>query len=184
VTMLNIITPCSRPENLKIIEESINIPSQYFRWFIIFDDYRIPDCYIPKIAQAYYHKELNSIAGHAQRNFALDMIEDGYVYFNDDDTIIHPMLWTSINKIIINNTHDFICFNQKEKDGQHRLFGFNIQVGHIDSHNFIVHGNLCKNIRCHIDRYDADGYFATGCFRLSQSPVYINQYLSVYNPLK
>lgn len=181
--MLNIVTPCSRPKNLKIIEESINIPHEYFNWFVVFDSDQIPDCYIPPIAQAYCYKQKGSIVGHAQRNFALNLIDNGYVYFNDDDTVVHPMLWSSIEKIILKNTHDFISFDQKEKNGNHRLFGYNIKVDHIDSHNFIVHSDLCKNIRFYIDRYNADGYFATECFRLSQAPIYINKYLSVYNVL-
>lgn len=182
--MLNIITPCSRPENLKTIEKSINIPREYFKWFIIFDNNKIPDVYIPSIAQAYHYTEKGSVAGHAQRNFALSLIDNGYIYFNDDDTLIHPMLWTAIEKIILNNTHDFISFDQKQKNGKHRLYGYNIKVNHIDSHNFITHSDLCKNIRFHSNRYNADGYFATDCAKLSRSPIYIAQYLSVYNYLR
>jgi hypothetical protein len=182
--ILNIITPCSRPENLKTIEESINIPREYFKWFIVFDNDEIPDCYIPPIAQAYCYKQKGSIVGHAQRNFALDLIDHGYIYFNDDDTVIHSMLWDRIEKNVINNTHDFISFDQKEKSGKHRLFGNNIKVDHIDSHNFIVHSQLCQNVRFDISKYNADGYFATECFRLSKSPLYIPEYLSIYNALR
>jgi hypothetical protein len=182
--MINIITPCSRPENLKTIEASINIPSKYYKWWIVFDDDKIPDCYIPALASVYAHKNPQSIVGNAQRNFALDMIDDGYIYFNDDDTVIHNMLWASIQNIIINHTNDFISFDQQWHNQTHRLSGSNIKVNHIDSHNFLIHSKLCKHTRFYINRYNADGYFATECFALSESPTYIPKYLSVYNALK
>ena len=34
---LNIITPCSRPENLRIISESINIQKENYRWIFVYD---------------------------------------------------------------------------------------------------------------------------------------------------
>jgi hypothetical protein len=182
--MLNIITPCSRPENLKTIEASINIPPAHYKWWIIFDNDKIPDCYIPPLAYVYAHTNPQSIVGHDQRNFALNIIENGYVYFNDDDTTIHPMLWQNIEYTMINQTNDFISFDQQWHNQTHRLSGSNIKVDHIDSHNFIVHSDLCKNIRFYIDRYNADGYFATQCFALSESPIYIPKYLSVYNALR
>lgn len=178
---LNIITPCSRPENLRHIEKSILIPRNQFRWIIVFDNDVIPNVYIPAIAEAYCYHQNGSTVGHAQRNFGLDLVRSGLVYFNDDDTVIHPDLWNNIKD---KTDHDFISFAQANKNGSLRLTGNSIKLHHIDSHNFIVDHSICKNIRFYIDRYDADGYFAVDCYRQAKNSIYIPIVLSIYNQLR
>ena len=95
---LNIITPCSRPENLNVISESINIPNENYRWIVVFDLENIPKN-IPGNAEAYCHKNINSAFGNSHRNFGIGLVENGYVYFNDDDTILDKNLWGSIKDL-------------------------------------------------------------------------------------
>ena len=179
--ILNIITPCSRPENLHLISKSINIPKENYRWIVVFDFDELPDKeLIPNNCEVYLHRDSGSTAGHAQRNYAIDLIEDGYVYSNDDDTLLHPELWENIKDIY----SDFISFGQSNKDNSLRLVGNNIRVGHIDSHNFMVSRNTIGDIGFKIDKYDADGYFAEDCFKDSNTKVFINKFLSVYNQLR
>jgi hypothetical protein len=178
---LNIITPCSRPENLITISKSINIPKKNYRWIVVFDGETLPDKeLIPKNCEIYSHTNKNSIVGHSQRNYALDMINDGYIYFNDDDTVIHNKLWDNIKDL----DNDFISFMQEDINGNIRLIGDKIVVGHIDSHNFIVHSSLIGNTKFIITKYDADGHFANECFRQSKNSKHINIVLSTYNSLR
>jgi hypothetical protein len=179
--MINIITPCSRPLNLLRIAGSINIPADQYRWLVVFDGDTRPNVNLPNNAEYYEHKDALSTSGNSQRNFALDLIDNGLVYFNDDDTIIHPDLWDNIKD---KTDHDFISFAQAHKNGSLRLSGKNIAVDHIDSHNFIVDHSICKNIRFPIDRYDADGYFAVDCYRQAKNSIYIPMVLSIYNQLR
>lgn len=178
---LNIITPCSRPQNLITISKSINIPKENYRWVIIYDGDTLPDSdLIPDNCEVYLHRNEKSVAGHSQRNFALDMIETGYIYFNDDDTIIHNDLWENIK----DTTEDFISFMQETKDHRIRLKGNVISVYNIDSHNFIIKKNIIDNTRFDVTKYEADGYFASECFKKSNSHKYINKILSTYNSLR
>ena len=179
---LNIITPCSRPDNLFKIEQSINIPRERFRWIVVFDfkETEIDITEIPNSCEYYFYKDSNSVVGHAQRNFALDKIQQGYVYFNDDDTVIHSDLWTNIH----NCSGDFISFIQNNSDNTFRLSGESICRGLIDSHNFIVDINIIENIRFNIANYDADGEFAVMCYQQSKSFTYIPKVLSIYNSLR
>jgi hypothetical protein len=178
---INIITPCSRPQNLQTISESIyqSIPDGQYRWIVVFDADEVPEG-IPDNCEAYAHRNPESIVGHAQRNYALELIDKGYVYSNDDDTVIHPELWDSIS------THDadFISFSQAEKNGSMRLRGDRICVGGIDSHNFIVSYDIAKDVRFEIDKYEADGIYAEACYRNSNTKVFIDKILSVYNQLR
>jgi hypothetical protein len=174
---INIITPCSRPENLKVISESINIPKENYRWIVVFDGLEVTD--IPNNCEAYSIKDNNSVYGNAQRNYGLYLVTGGYVYFNDDDTIIHPELWDEIK----DKEADFISFKQSNKDGTIRLEGTNISPNFIDSHNFIV-SVKCINTRWILDRYDADGVFAVECYKNAKETLYIPKVLSIYNSLK
>lgn len=178
---LNIITPCSRPENLHKISQSINIPKENYRWIVVCDMDILPNKdLIPNNCEVYLHKEIGSIVGHAQRNFALDLIEGGYIYFNDDDTIIHKDLWENIKNL----DNDFISFRQTDILGNLRLEGNIIGVGSIDSHNFIITKEICNGIKFMIEKYDADGYFATNCFQNAKNPIHLPIVLSVYNCLR
>jgi hypothetical protein len=177
---LNIIAPCSRPENLLRISESINIPSENYRWIIVFDSIDIPLIELPKNCEIYCRRDLKSTSGNAQRNLALDLVKTGHIYFNDDDTIIFPELWESIKDL----NNDFISFQQLHKEGNLRLEGDVIEVANIDSHNFIISHEILGESRFILDRYDADGYFAKECFSKSKSSIHIKKPLSIYNFLR
>lgn len=178
---LNIITPCSRPENLHKISQSINIPKQNYRWIVVFDFDELPDKnLIPNNCETYLFKDVESIAGHGQRNFAIDLVKEGYIYSNDDDTTLHPDLWENIKDL----NNDFISFKQTDKLGNLRLEGDKIMLNHIDSHNFIFSKNICEEIRFNKGSYAADGYFAEECYKLSKTPIHLPIVLSVYNSLR
>lgn len=178
---LNIITPCSRPENLILISNSINIPKENYRWIVVFDSEVLPEKeLIPNNCECFLHTNPNSTVGHAQRNFALELIEDGHIYFNDDDTVIHQELWENIKDL----DNDFISFQQLSKDGQIRLISNVVKVNNIDSHNFIVHKSIIGDTKFIVTLYGADGYFAEECYSKCKNPIYISKPLSVYNQLR
>lgn len=177
---LNIITPCSRPQNLEIISNSINIPRDQYRWIVVFDLLEVPEN-IPDNCEAYAIKDVNSTSGNAQRNFALNLVTNGHIYFNDDDTVMHPDLWEDIKN---ETDKDFISFKQANKDGSVRLEGVIISIGYIDSHNFITSIECVGDVRWVLHRYDADGVFAHECHQKAKNKSYINKVLSVYNTLR
>lgn len=177
---LNIITPCSRPQNLETISKSINIPRDQYRWIVVFDLLDKPEN-IPDNCEWYAIKDANSTSGNAQRNFALNLVTHGHIYFNDDDTIMHPDLWENIKN---ETDEDFISFKQVNKDGTIRLEGINISVGYIDSHNFVTSVKCVGDTRWVLNRYDADGVFAHECHQKAKNKSYINKVLSVYNTLR
>ena len=174
---INIITPCSRPENLHKIAESIKIPEGKYRWIVVHDAERLPE--INLLPNGAMH-----ISGNGQRNSGLNFIDYGrnnWVYFNDDDTTIHPDLWDSICEL---GQHDFLHFYQEDKDHNIRLCNEDVAVCRIDSHNFLFKTELLGSSRFIIGDYCADGHFATEIYQKAQNPLYIQKVLSTYNSLR
>jgi hypothetical protein len=176
---INIITPCSRPENLEKISESINIPSENYRWIVVFDSDHLHSA--PENCESYFLKVDGSNVGNAQRNFAIDMIDDGYVYFLDDDTILHPVLWENLKEY---EDKDMIVFSQIWKNGKIRLRGDRVAINHTDSGNFLVKRYVIGDLRWDLRRYDADGIFAEECFKASKSVIFLYKPCSIYNALR
>lgn len=179
--LLNIVTPCSRFGNLKKISESINIPKENYRWMVVFDSKQIPpDIHIPENCEPHAHFNIKSRVGNAQRNYAISLIKSGHIYFNDDDTTIHPDLWNSIKDL----NDDFIYFQQATKKGNLRLSGKRIGVNYTDSHSFIVNSNVIENVRYDLSKYNADGSFALNCSKNAKTIKFIPKILSIYNSLR
>jgi len=177
---INIITACSRPSNLIKISESINIPKENYRWIVVHDGLENPKgIKIPNNCEFYNHKDPKSSFGNSQKNYAIDLISEGYVYFNDDDTLIHPELWESIKDL----ENDFISFKQNDKRGNLRLKG-DVRYQKIDSHNFILTKELIGDTRWDSSKYEADGLFAVECFNKSKSYIKVDKVLSIYNQLR
>jgi hypothetical protein len=94
-----LVTPCSRPENLDRIKESIQF-DKIEKWYIVYDNtkFEFSERYKndPKIVEIECH-DSNGISGNQFRNKALDVISSthkgGFVYFVDDDNIVHSNFW-------------------------------------------------------------------------------------------
>jgi len=188
INLINLITPCSRPDNLEKISKSINIPRDKYRWLVCYDSKDYPDWkLLPFNCEFYCLKDERSISGNAQRNLCLDLsqslwepIEESYIYFLDDDITVHPLLWENIKNL----SNDFISFSQENKDGSLRLKGDKVMLNHIDSHNFLFKGSLLGNSRWALDRRDADGLFAYEIYQKAKNPIFIDKVLSTYNSLR
>ena len=101
-----------------------------------------------------------------------------YIYFNDDDTLMHPRFWDSIK----DEQADFIHFKQF-CEGNSR-FDENIKIGNIDSHSFLTHFEIVKDLYFDIEAYDADALFAIESSKKAKNIKFINEVLSEYNVLR
>ena len=90
--MLTIITPCSRPDNLGMLSKSIKF-DKIDKWIIVYDTtkdrtYKKSFEGNSKIIEV----ECNDAGdyGNQQRNYGMSLVDDGFIYFLDDDNIVHP----------------------------------------------------------------------------------------------
>ena len=188
---ITIITPSIRPENLIKVKESINF-DYVNEWIIVYDGSKIsenPNIFLnesnSKIKEYIHSGE--GISGNPQRNFALDNIsnENTYLYFLDDDNIIHQDLYTLLDRIEDNKIYTFDqirppdVFPYKEY-----LPGNNIELFNIDTAMFLIDYNLCKNVKWDIHKYNADGIYIVECYELNKENwIYINKVIAHYNYL-
>jgi len=208
--MITIITPCFRQKNIPFLYESIQF-NKIDKWIIVYDtsknrEYKKLYENNPKILEVYCNDP--GISGNPQRNCGINLVEDGFIYFLDDDNIIHPEFWN------ISDTFDsnyFYTFDQIRNDNMRNilqpqfwkkidstnnnnpldpytfgyiLFGNTIKLKHIDTAMYIVHKKMIKNILWNLNRYDSDGIFICDVFKENvNSHKYINKVCSYYNYL-
>ncbi|MDB4587715.1 glycosyltransferase family 2 protein [bacterium] len=187
VMFFELVTPCIRPENLGLIADSICIPSGGFRWWIVLDGVELSDevrRVLPPEAVVLHHTDVRSVSGNAQRNHALDMMgnQSGHwVYFLDDDTVMHPEWWSWISA---GSSADWISFGMQRSDGTLYTDGFARRKGRTDTGNHVFHRPLIGDKRWSLAAYGADGQFIES---LAESPCsfrLINRPLSCYNAIE
>lgn len=188
--MLHLITPISRPHNLPRIYDSIRrgLTRSLYAWWCIFDP-RAPLVPLPRDWRGivYWGPGPNrpGSAGYPQRNWALEHICTGWVYFLDDDNLIHPALEKTFQQALDQHPRaDWFLFRQIRPDGTLYLAPHcPPRVGLVDIGQGIIRREAIAAARFEEDRYDADG-------RLFESlapsiTVYcIDQVATYYNALR
>lgn len=193
---LNIITPTRDGKNLNTIAKSINLPKENYKWIVIFDLDSVPNYPKPENTEFYCIKDPNSISGNSQRNHGLTKVENGFIFFLDDDTLLHPLIWDSIKDLSDDldfisfdqawNTHGDAPYDKKNIINNNKVIrtkGHHPELDRIDSGNFIVNWRIAKQLTWNANLYNADGVFCLECFNLSKQKLYIPRILSVYNLL-
>lgn len=164
---LNVVTPCSRPDNLPAIHEALIPFVGKIHWYIIYDMLKIDTrkgVYVPKVPWATVHATTDgeSRFGNAQRNLALELIKDGWVWFCDDDNLPTMLFIDNIEEVVRKYPEvDGIVCRQIFKGGVTRLRAMpeNMVVNRVDSAQVILKRRLIGNTRFELGRYEADGIF-------------------------
>lgn len=175
---LTIITPCSRHKNIPILYKSIPF-DKIDKWIIVYDTSRdrtytrLYDGH-PQIVEV----ECNAgISGNPQRNYGMTLVNDGFIYFLDDDNIVHPEFESIIGQL---NSKYFYTVDQQREN--YILSGNTLQVGRIDTAMFIVHKQHIKDITWFTSRYDADGVFISDIASQNYGAhIYLNKVGCYYN---
>lgn len=186
--MLHIVTPISRPENLEKIHASIraHVPIEY-RWWCVFD-YRIAVPPRPagweSLAYWGHGGPARSAVGYPQRNFALDQIDDGWLYFLDDDNLIHPELIPAwVEALQRYPAGRWFLFRQVRPDGRIYLRpSCPPRVNFVDIGQAIIHRNVFGEARFE-ERHAGDGLLFERLGR-QQKVICIDREATFYNALR
>ena len=177
--MLTIITPAYRLDLLnKKVRDSIRF-EHVSEWIIVYDGTKIAEDFRmfpnePKIKEYVFRGE--GISGNPQRNYALTKVsdEDTFLYYLDDDNIIHPNLY---NLLQIATKGTMYAFDQDSDRKAH-----DVAAG-LDTAMMLVYCGACKGIWWRPELYGADGIYTAECYKKIGSCVYIPSTLCYYNEL-
>ena len=191
--LLNIITRCTRPENLLEIKKTIFTKYFNIRWYILFDTN-----VISKIDSIILLELMNSdiylkfMKGDKNGN-GFNMVNDildyenisGWIYILDDDTIIHEKFYEYIHLHYKKNLG--LIFDQRvnglDFTGLDVRKGLpeNVKVGGIDVGQYLINIELIGNNRFG-NEYVSDGKFIHNIYvKYPDKFYFLNEELSYYN---
>ena len=177
IVKLSIITPCYRQKNLEKVYSSIRF-ELIDKWYIIYDtsnDRKYTKQYVghPKIEEL---ECSGGISGNPQRNLGIEQVKDGFIYFLDDDNMIHLDFWSILPMIV---SDKFYTWDSTRGSG---LSGNRCKVGQIDTAMYMVPKNMMEGLRWIESKYEADGIFIEEIYkRYPHKHVYIPRKLAYYN---
>jgi hypothetical protein len=133
---------------------------------------------VPKIIELECRDD--GIVGHQIRNMALNIINYGYIYFLDDDTVLHPHFWNIINNDFKSEVVIY-TFNLLYQNGS-VLRGHNPSLRNIDMAQIIFSKKIVKDLRFDVNNYCGDGIFIETLYEQNKDNAqFINSVAAYYN---
>jgi hypothetical protein len=201
VAPLVVVTPCSRPENLELVKDSLDF-TRIEAWHVIYDTRHAPFVRRfeghPQIIES--ECAADGIAGHQIRNQFLDGLDglngldgldglDGLngldrdrnklVYFLDDDNTVHPSFWS-----LKLGTRGLWTFDMEYADGSVRR-GDTPLVNQIDTAQFVFSSDIARGLRYDAAAYNADGFFVEEIWKRNRDAwTYTPVVAATYNRLR
>jgi hypothetical protein len=183
---LNIVTPCTRPENLNTMQDSILKANEKVNevfdimWYIIFDHdgtfyphsslktlYDNPYAFMRPHVLMKDDKVIHGW-GNPQRNYALSQIKAGWVHFLDDDTIMpETFLYNLLNAIRDWPGKQAFVFDQCAPDGEllYKASLANLKVDSVGGPQVVFDRALIGETKWEDEPYNADGLFIERIYR-------------------
>jgi len=185
---LNIITPVSRPENIGIISENLLTVCKEIKpiWYCCFDK-GVP---LPKkpenITFGFWgNARKKSFFGNSSKNQMLEMFESGWVYFLDDDNLLHPDFEKCFLEAVEQYpSYHWFIFDQIRKDGSLYLEATSRpSINHVDTGQCVVRREAIGILRFKENEYAADGILYTKLLA-KEIPIAIRKTATYYNALR
>lgn len=194
----NIITRCTRLGNIERVKESIfsNVPkNSEIEWHIVFDTTVLKDIDAELLSRlneggTILHFMKGDGWGLSQLNSLIKKL-DGWIYHLDDDNIMHPNFYSTIENFYKKNK-DAKAFIFSQYVGGKDFSGLdvreahheNVKISKIDLAQWIIHSSLHVYYE-YGSGYVADGTFITNLYKNEKRHfVFINEILCYYNHLE
>ena len=189
---LVVITPCCRPELLRYVHDSVRF-SLVTRWIIVFDADQVPrenlpvalldDPQITLVAT----QANDSKYGNAQRHLGLQIArtlyagDDPFIYFLDDDNIVHPAFYDVFHRFMWRRGV-FYTFNQRRAGLT--CYGKSCVRAMMDTAMICLPLSFCPDWNPS-SVYAEDYHFIQSVMRkYADRHVYVNQVAAYYNALQ
>jgi hypothetical protein len=186
---LTIVTAVSRGENLPLIEKNLSIVKPLFdvSWCCVLDKAKV------KLHQITVTPNILAEAdggddGSTPKNVAISLIRDGWIYFLDDDNLIHPNFPLAAREaILVNPSKKCFVFAQAWWDDTHRLDAGPIRCGNIDTACFLLHRSVIAEAKWSLFPHEksSDFNFINPIWqRVPDDFLFINEVCAYYNKLR
>ena len=192
-----IVTRCTRTTNLLTIQQSVFNPKFDVEWHIVFDTSVLKDISADLLTQLqnsntvfHFIKGKDGDLLYPQTSKIASTFTEGWVYYLDDDNIIHENFYEEITKSVEANKNKKILIvaqqvNGKDFTGLHvrEASPIHTRYQHVDVAQLLIHFSVFKQYSF-IGDYAADGFFVEKIY--NEKPEWFfwhNQILSYYNYL-
>lgn len=189
--MFHVITRCTRPDNLKKIYSSFNGYDR-LKWTVVFDGSCLAEIelellgWLTKVGASYrifYSKKGSYL--YPEMNKVISSNKGLWNILIDDDNIVHPDYFSSLESLIQGNTtSNIFVYNQVLEDDSIRLCSPEATVvGGIDLAQFTFHSEV-MNLTSFKAGYCGDGEFIEELYkRVPEDFMFIDKELCYYNYL-
>lgn len=191
---ISIVTPVTRVNNIKYMIDGVEKGYNYFDidWYIILDVTKNIDTKV--VYNLFSGKQIvnviivesndtTSIMGYGQKNYALDNIKDGYVWFLDDDNLVHENFFIVINELLKSNPNGIIM-KQKLETFERDVNPGMLRETHVDQAQYFLRRDYIGNKRYFL-RYCADGEFIETLYKNNPNNfIFHHGVLCYYNRLR
>ena len=124
------------------------------------------------------------VGGYKLRNDMLDDIDDGWIWFLDDDTVVHPELFREASSIIRRDPSvRVVVFSQQRPRHRLRAKPENVRVGKIDTGQPMLKREVIGAQRFK-EALFADGMLYSDLLRDEENVFYSPKLLSLFNYLR
>ncbi len=165
---LHILTACTRPQNLPALADSV-LAALCEPWEV---------CWHIRFDPAREH-----LGGHKLKNDMLAQIDDGWVVFLDDDTVMHPELLRHVAEHL--DAAGVVVSQDRTASLGHMLWAIpqNMRLGGVDIGQVVLTRELIGDAQ-QPEYYGGDGTFLQGILQGRSDVVYLSETLSLYNALE
>jgi glycosyltransferase involved in cell wall biosynthesis len=198
---LNIITRCSRLNNLRKVKESIFTTDKFtINWWVMFDSTVLKDVDAEILAEiqevsgkTFFIKSIPGDFGHQMINRAIDEIQDGLVFVLDDDNIIHEDFYEMLYQSVIENpTKRGFVYHQridgKDFTGEEIRYcsAENMKVSKVDMAQVVFDRSLISQTRINPMNYIADSIYIEEVYNTNHPDefCFIDKVMCYYNFLQ
>jgi hypothetical protein len=202
---INVITPCTRTNDLQKIYNSIPFDTfQNIKWYIVFDSEKLE--MLPFDTLSFLQNSSNIVYSFCKNNsipnvkndsgrirsYILDIIRsknrnaEQFVCCMDDDNIMYPNYIKRIMENLENTNYQGIIYHQSFRNNRIRLEASpsNVMPSKIDAAQYIININLTKGVKWGNGSRD-DGIFIQDVYTKNQDKfIFLNEVLCYYNYLR
>jgi len=181
--LVTVVTPCSRPENLKLMLPGIETTLFEVTWQIWHNikhssPSNSPSSSVVKVDSRVY--EHDGGWGYPARNMALEWITDGLVAWLDDDNLIREGFWDKLLHRMIDGFKGVIFGQQWEN----RFMVASVIPGQVDICQAVFHRSIIGNDRFVLGKETADGHWINDIFMKHGSEIMLDDFNVYYNKLR